>query len=110
MQGLKASLDGGLIQRELSVKLHSLSKGVKVGGGPAQGGAVGLKVLVQGLELFEGNGVQQACEVGLPGFTVPNQCLFQSMKEVMSMETCYKTGSYLCIADSAQLIQQHFAV
>ena len=28
MQGLKASLDGGLVQRELSVKLHSLGKGV----------------------------------------------------------------------------------
>lgn len=28
MQGLKASLDGGLVQRELPVELHSLGQGV----------------------------------------------------------------------------------
>lgn len=28
MQGLKASLDGGLVQRELPVELHGLGQGV----------------------------------------------------------------------------------
>ncbi len=75
MQGLKAGLNGGLVQRELPVQLHSLCKLVQGGGRTAQGSCVALEVLMQGLQLLQGDGIQQACEVCPPGLAVTHKCL-----------------------------------
>ncbi|KAA6421357.1 MAG: hypothetical protein FRX49_08634 [Trebouxia sp. A1-2] len=74
-KGFKAGLNGWPVQRELPVQLHSLCKLVQVYGWTAQSSCVALEVLMQSLQLPQGDGVQQACEVCPPGFTVTHECL-----------------------------------
>ena len=76
MQGLKTGLNGGLVQGELPVQLYSLCKLVQGGGRTAQGSCVALEVLMQGLQLLQGDGIQQACEVCPPGLAVTHECLW----------------------------------
>ena len=78
MQGLKASLDGRLVQCQLPVQLYGFCQHVQGSWRTTQRNGVGLEVLMQRLQLPESNRVQQACEVGPPRLTVSHQRLSQA--------------------------------